>query len=167
MGDFPLMTDSGTFVINGAERVIVSQLVRSPGVYYSFEKDKTGKNLYKSTVIPNRGAWLEYEMDSNDVVYVRIDKNRKIPLTTFIRALGVGTDEEIEEMFGFDERLNQTIIQKEKIIRMVFLNYTRNFVRVNLRRLKAHFHISTIFSSMQRDMISANSVVTSTTKSLA
>ncbi len=113
MGDFPLMTDSGTFVINGAERVIVSQLVRSPGVYYSFEKDKTGKNLYKSTVIPNRGAWLEYEMDSNDVVYVRIDKNRKIPLTTFIRALGVGTDEEIEEMFGSDERLNQTIIQKD------------------------------------------------------
>ncbi|MDD6825764.1 MAG: DNA-directed RNA polymerase subunit beta [Oscillospiraceae bacterium] len=113
MGDFPLMTDSGTFVINGAERVIVSQLVRSPGVYYSFEKDKTGKNLYKSTVIPNRGAWLEYEMDSNDVVYVRIDKNRKIPLTTFIRALGVGTDEEIEELFGFDERLNQTIIQKD------------------------------------------------------
>ena len=113
MGDFPLMTDSGTFVINGAERVIVSQLVRSPGVYYSFEKDKTGKNLYKSTVIPNRGAWLEYEMDSNDVVYVRIDKNRKIPLTTFIRALGIGTDEEIEEMFGFDERLNQTILQKD------------------------------------------------------
>ncbi len=113
MGDFPLMTDSGTFVINGAERVIVSQLVRSPGVYYAFEKDKTGKNLYKSTVIPNRGAWLEYEMDSNDVVYVRIDKNRKIPLTTFIRALGVGTDEEIEELFGFDERLNQTIIQKD------------------------------------------------------
>jgi len=113
MGDFPLMTDSGTFVINGAERVIVSQLVRSPGVYYAFEKDKTGKNLYKSTVIPNRGAWLEYEMDSNDVVYVRIDKNRKIPLTTFIRALGVGTDEEIEDMFGFDERLNQTILQKD------------------------------------------------------
>ncbi|MBQ9982182.1 MAG: DNA-directed RNA polymerase subunit beta [Oscillospiraceae bacterium] len=113
MGDFPLMTDSGTFVINGAERVIVSQLVRSPGVYYSFEKDKTGKNLYKSTVIPNRGAWLEYEMDSNDVIYVRIDKNRKIPLTTFIRALGVSTDEEIEDMFGFDERLNQTIIQKD------------------------------------------------------
>lgn len=113
MGDFPLMTDSGTFVINGAERVIVSQLVRSPGVYYSFEKDKTGKNLYKSTVIPNRGAWLEYEMDSNDVVYVRIDKNRKIPLTTFIRALGVSTDEEIEDMFGYDERLYQTMTQKD------------------------------------------------------
>ena len=113
MGDFPLMTESGTFVINGAERVIVSQLVRSPGVYYAVEKDKTGKDLFKSTVIPNRGAWLEYEMDSNDVIYVRIDKNRKIPLTTFIRALGCGTDPEIEELFGSDERLNQTILQKD------------------------------------------------------
>ena len=113
MGEFPLMTDSGTFVINGAERVIVSQLVRSPGVYYSFEKDKTGKDLFSSTVIPNRGAWLEYEMDSNDVVYVRIDKNRKIPITTFIRALGIGQDEEIVEMFGNDERLMQTILQKD------------------------------------------------------
>ena len=113
MGEFPLMTDSGTFVINGAERVIVSQLVRSPGVYYSSEKDKTGKDLFKTTVIPNRGAWLEYEMDSNDVVYVRIDKNRKIPLTTFIRSLGLGLDEEIEEMFGPDERLSQTILQKD------------------------------------------------------
>ncbi len=114
MGDFPLMTDSGTFVINGAERVIVSQLVRSPGVYYAFEKDKTGKDLFSATVIPNRGAWLEYEMDSNDVVYVRIDKNRKIPLTTFIRALGVGSDEEIYELFGEDERLKQTILQKDQ-----------------------------------------------------
>ena len=114
MGDFPLMTDSGTFVINGAERVIVSQLVRSPGVYYSFDKDKTGKDLFKSTVIPNRGAWLEYEMDSNDVVYVRIDKNRKIPLTTFIRAIGLGTDDEIEEVFGPDERIKQTILQKDQ-----------------------------------------------------
>ncbi len=114
MGDFPLMTDSGTFVINGAERVIVSQLVRSPGVYYAFEKDKTGKDLFSATVIPNRGAWLEYEMDSNDVVYVRIDKNRKIPLTTFIRALGVGSDEEIYELFGADERLKQTILQKDQ-----------------------------------------------------
>ncbi|MBQ9140044.1 MAG: DNA-directed RNA polymerase subunit beta, partial [Ruminococcus sp.] len=111
LGDFPLMTDSGTFVINGAERVIVSQLVRSPGVYYAVEKDKGGKDLFKSTVIPNRGAWLEYEMDSNDVVYVRIDKNRKIPLTTFIRALGCGTNAEIEETFGVDERLSQTILQ--------------------------------------------------------
>ena len=113
MGDFPLMTDSGTFVINGAERVIVSQLVRSPGVYYASEKDRTGKDLFKATVIPNRGAWLEYEMDSNDIVYVRIDKNRKIPITTFIRALGISSDDEITEKFGVDERLNQTILQKD------------------------------------------------------
>ncbi len=116
IGDFPMMTDSGTFVINGAERVIVSQLVRSPGVYYSFDKDKTGKDLFKATVIPNRGAWLEYEMDSNDVVYVRIDKNRKIPLTTFIRSLGLGSNEEIEEVFGVDERLSQTILQKDQTV---------------------------------------------------
>ncbi len=114
MGDFPLMTDSGTFVINGAERVIVSQLVRSPGVYYACDKDKTGKDLFKSTVIPSRGAWLEYEMDSNDVVYVRIDKNRKIPITTFIRAIGIGTNTEIYETFGEDERLIQTIEQKDQ-----------------------------------------------------
>ena len=113
MGDFPVMTPSGTFIINGAERVIVSQLVRSPGVYYSFEKDKTGKDLFKATVIPNRGAWLEYEMDSSDVVYVRIDKNRKIPLTTFIRAIGVSSDEEIFDLFGSDDRLAQTILQKD------------------------------------------------------
>ena len=115
MGDFPKMTDSGTFVINGAERVIVSQLVRSPGVYYAFDKDKTGKDLFKTTVIPNRGAWLEYEMDSNDVVYVRIDKNRKIPLTTFLRAIGeTGTNEEIEAEYGKDERITQTIMQKDQ-----------------------------------------------------
>ena len=113
MGEFPLMTESGTFVINGAERVVVSQLVRSPGVYYAFDKDKTGKDLFRSTVIPSRGAWLECEMDSNDVVYIRIDKNRKIPITTFIRALGVGSDEEIFEMFGDDERIKQTILQKD------------------------------------------------------
>ena len=87
MGDFPLMTESGTFVINGAERVIVSQLVRSPGVYFNDSYDKTGKKLYASTINPNRGAWLEYETDSNDFFYVRIDKNRKIPITTFIRAM--------------------------------------------------------------------------------
>ena len=113
MGDFPLMTPSGTFVINGAERVIVSQLVRSPGVYYAVERDKTGKELFKATVIPNRGAWLEYEMDSNDVVYVRIDKNRKIPITTFIRAIGVGTNDEIDAMFNNDPRLKATIMQKD------------------------------------------------------
>ena len=103
MGDFPLMTDSGTFVINGAERVIVSQLVRSPGVYYASSRDKTGKKLFAATVIPNRGAWLEYETDSNDVFYVRIDKNRKLPITTFIRALGIGTDRgDPRALFGND-----------------------------------------------------------------
>jgi DNA-directed RNA polymerase subunit beta len=109
MGDFPLMTESGTFVINGAERVIVSQLVRSPGVYYKMEYDKTGKELYSTTVIPNRGAWLEYETDANDIFYVRIDKNRKIPVTVFIRALGLGTDEQIRDFFGNDDRMNATI----------------------------------------------------------
>jgi len=109
MGDFPLMTPSGTFVINGAERVIVSQLVRSPGVYYKMDHDKTGKKLYSTTVIPNRGAWLEYETDINDVFYVRIDKNRKLPVTSFIRALGLGTDAEILDYFGDDERIKATI----------------------------------------------------------
>ena len=130
MGDFPLMTESGTFVINGAERVIVSQLVRSPGVYYGMSYDKTGKKLFTSTVIPNRGAWLEYETDANDIFYVRIDKNRKIPVTTFIRALlkiqddkatvtgdgltdKYGTDQEIYEIFGEDERLVKTIQDKD------------------------------------------------------
>ncbi len=109
MGDFPLMTDSGTFVINGSERVIVSQLVRSPGAYFSYEKEaKTGTKLFNSQIIPNRGAWLEYEMDASRYVYVRIDKNRKIPLTTFIRALGCGTDEEMVAKFGPDERLEMT-----------------------------------------------------------
>ena len=97
MGEFPIMTDSGTFVINGAERVIVSQLVRSPGVYFDMTHDKTGIELFSSTINPNRGAWLEYETDINDVYYVRIDKNRKIFITTFIRALGLGTDDEIRE----------------------------------------------------------------------
>ena len=109
MGDFPLMTESGTFVINGAERVIVSQLVRSPGVYYKMEHDKTGKEMFSSTVIPNRGAWLEYENDVNDVFYVHIDKNRKVPITTFIRALGLGTDAEILDYFGDDARIKATI----------------------------------------------------------
>jgi DNA-directed RNA polymerase subunit beta len=109
MGDFPLMTDSGTFVINGAERVIVSQVVRSPGVYYKMDYDKTGKELYSTTVIPNRGAWLEYETDANDVFYVRIDKNRKLPVTVFLRALGLGTDEQLHDFFGDDNRINATI----------------------------------------------------------
>jgi len=108
MGDFPVMTDSGTFVINGAERVIVSQLVRSPGAYFGMEHDKTGKELFNSTIIPNRGAWLEYETDSNDVFYVRIDKNRKIPVTVFLRALGLGSNEEILSMFGEEQKLYAT-----------------------------------------------------------
>ena len=110
MGDFPLMTESGTFVINGAERAIVSQLVRSPGAYFAEKTDeKTGKKLYSSTIIPNRGAWLEYETSANDVLYVRIDKNRKLPITTFMRALGLGTNEQIRALFGEDERLSATL----------------------------------------------------------
>ena len=109
MGDFPLMTEKGTFVINGAERVIVSQLVRSPGVYFSQEMDKSGKRLISSTVIPNRGAWLEYETDSNDVVSVRVDRTRKQPVTVLLRALGFGTDAEIKELLGEDEKLLSTL----------------------------------------------------------
>ncbi|SHF82723.1 DNA-directed RNA polymerase subunit beta [Caldanaerobius fijiensis DSM 17918] len=109
MGDFPLMTENGTFIINGAERVIVTQLVRSPGAYYGVTIDKTGKKLYSATLIPNRGAWLEYETDSNDVISVRIDRTRKMPITVLIRALGFGTDEQIIGLFGEDERLKATI----------------------------------------------------------
>ena len=109
MGDFPLMTEYGTFIINGAERVIVSQLVRSPGVYYEDQIDKAGKHLFATTVIPNRGAWLEYETDSNDVLWVRIDRARKLPITLILRALGYGTDAEIIELLGEDERLMATI----------------------------------------------------------
>ena len=109
MGDFPLMTDAGTFVNNGAERVIVSQLVRSPGVYFGASYDKTGKHLYTATMNPNRGAWLEYETDSNDVFYVRIDKNRKLPVTVLIRALGLSSDAQIREFFGEDERILATL----------------------------------------------------------
>lgn len=106
MGNFPLMTETGTFVINGAERVIVSQLVRSPGIYYGIAHDKIGKRLFSCTVIPNRGAWLEYETDSNDVFYVRVDRTRKVPITVFIRALGVGTNEEILELFGDEPKIH-------------------------------------------------------------
>ena len=105
MGDLPMMTETGTFVINGAERVIVSQLVRSPGIYYAIGHDKIGKRLYSCTVIPNRGAWLEYETDSNDVFYVRVDRTRKVPVTVLIRALGIGTNEEIRELFGDEPKI--------------------------------------------------------------
>ncbi|MCR4650296.1 MAG: DNA-directed RNA polymerase subunit beta [Lachnospiraceae bacterium] len=105
MGDLPLMTETGTFVINGAERVIVSQLVRSPGIYYAISHDKTGKELFSCTVIPNRGAWLEYETDANDVFYVRVDRTRKVPITVLIRALGVGTNDEIRALFGDEPKI--------------------------------------------------------------
>ncbi len=105
MGDLPLMTETGTFVINGAERVIVSQLVRSPGIYYGISHDKIGKRLFSCTVIPNRGAWLEYETDSNDVFYVRVDRTRKVPITVLIRALGVGTNDEIRDLFGDEPKI--------------------------------------------------------------
>ncbi len=108
MGDFPLMTEKGTFIINGAERVIVSQLVRSPGVYYNYTRDKTGKKLYSATVIPNRGAWLEYETDSNDCYWVRVDRTRKLPMTVLVRAMGCGTNQEIIDLFGDEEFLAPT-----------------------------------------------------------
>ena len=109
MGDFPLMTPTGTFIINGAERVIVSQLVRSPGVYYAMSHDKLGKELYTTSVIPNRGAWIEFETDSNNIFYIRLDRTRKIPVTVFIRALGIGTDEEILELFGEEQKIMDSI----------------------------------------------------------
>ncbi|MDL2258842.1 DNA-directed RNA polymerase subunit beta, partial [Eubacteriales bacterium OttesenSCG-928-K08] len=109
MGDFPLMTEQGTFIINGAERVIVSQLVRSPGVYYSKTIDKVGKNLFSTQVIPNRGAWLEYETDSNEVLWVKIDRQRKVHITALLRALGYGTNAQIEDLLGTDERLTATL----------------------------------------------------------
>ena len=109
MGDLPLMTETGTFVINGAERVIVSQLVRSPGIYYAISHDKIGKKLYSCTVIPNRGAWLEYETDSNDVFYVRVDRTRKVPVTVLVRALGIGTNAEIKELFGEEPKILKTL----------------------------------------------------------
>lgn len=109
MGDFPIMTDNGTFIINGAERVIVSQLVRSPGIYYGVDFDKVGKQLFSATVIPNRGAWLEYETDSNDVFYVRVDRTRKVPVTVLIRAFGIGSDEKIKELFGEEAKILATL----------------------------------------------------------
>ncbi len=111
MGDLPLMTDTGSFVINGAERVIVSQLVRSPGIYYGIAHDKVGKKLYSCTVIPNRGAWLEYETDSNDVFFARVDRTRKVPVTVLIRALGIGTNAEIRELFGDEPKIEASILK--------------------------------------------------------
>jgi len=115
MGDMPLMTDTGSFVINGAERVIVSQLVRSPGIYYGIGHDKIGKRLFSSTVIPNRGAWLEYETDSNDVFFVRVDRTRKVPVTVLVRALGVGTNAEIRELFGEEPKIEASIMKDPSV----------------------------------------------------
>lgn len=109
MGDFPLMTEKGTFIYNGAERVIVTQLVRSPGPYYAVTADKSNNSLFSTTIIPNRGAWLEYETDSNEIISVRVDRTRKQPVTTLLRAFGFGTDEEIINTFGPDERLLKTL----------------------------------------------------------
>ena len=118
MGDFPLMTEKGTFIINGAERVVVSQLVRSPSVYYNFEIDKVGKKLYSATVIPNRGAWLEYETDSNDIVYVRVDRTRKLTITTLLRALGYSSNVEIIELLGETEEVLKTLEKDNTKLRM-------------------------------------------------
>ena len=109
MGDFPLMTDTGTFIINGAERVIVSQLVRSPSVYYNSKLDKNGKRAYSATVIPNRGAWLEFETDAKDIMYVRIDRTRKLPVTVLLRALGFSSDAEIIDLLGDDDYIRNTL----------------------------------------------------------
>ena len=156
MGDFPLMTKSGTFVVNGAERVIVSQLVRSPGVYYNVSHDKTGLKLYSGTINPNRGAWLEYETDVNDLFYVRIDKNRKLFITTFVRALGLETDDEIRNFFGHDPRIAATL-EKDEIVNsaeasMEVFRKLRPGEPVTLET--ARQHIDTLFFDPQRYDIS-------------
>ena len=148
MGDFPLMTDSGTFIINGAERVIVSQLVRSPGVYFGKSYDKTGKELFTATLNPNRGAWLEYETDANDVFYVRIDKNRKIPVTVFIRALGLGDDAKIRDFFGEDERIDGHHRKRipPRARKKACWRRTASCVRASLPRWRARPATSTVCS---------------------
>ena len=124
MGDLPLMTDTGSFVINGAERVIVSQIVRSPGIYFDIDHDKIGKELYTSQVIPNRGAWLEYETDSNDIFYVRVDRIGKVPVTVLVRALGYGTNQEILDLFGEEPKIVATL-SKDKT-----RNYTEGMLEL-------------------------------------
>ena len=167
MGTLPLMTDTGTFIINGAERVIVSQLVRSPGIYYGISHDKNGKKLYTCTVIPNRGAWLEYETDSNDVFYVRVDRTRKVPVTVLIRALGVGTNQEIIELFGAmnpRSRLRSRKIRRPIIMR-VSSNCIKKSVPENLwRSIPLSFRCRISFL-MRGDMTWRKSAGTSTTKS--
>lgn len=153
MGDLPIMTVTGTFVINGAERVIVSQLVRSPGIYYAIAHDKLGKRLFSSTVIPNRGAWLEYETDSNDVFYVRVDRTRKVPITVLIRALGVGAMQRLLISSVKSQRSLQ-VLQRihPPTIRKVFLNYTRKSVRVSRLQLRVRRALSMQCSLIREDM---------------
>ena len=153
MGDFPLMTNGGTFVINGAERVIVSQIVRSPGMYYGDEVDKADQHIYSATVIPYRGAWLEYETDLNNVFYVRIDKNRKIPITCLIRALGVASDGQIKELFGDDPLMNATLERDTcKTREESCLRSTASSVRANRPQSRARRAISTRCSSTRAAM---------------
>ena len=145
MGDFPLMTDTGTFIINGAERVVVSQLVRSPGTYFNMQLDKAGKELYSAQIIPNRGAWLEYETDSNDCLWVRIDRARKLPITIILRALGYGTDRELIDLLGEDERLYATIEKGDTNIKTTTDALLEIYRRLKPRaanrgRLKAAMH---------------------------
>ena len=161
MGDLPLMTETGTFVINGAERVIVSQLVRSPGIYYAIDHDKFGKTLYSSTVIPNRGAWLEYETDSNDVFYVHVDRNRKVPITVLIRALGFGTNQEIIDLFGEEPKIMASL-EKD-----VSNSFETGVIELYKRlRPGEPEEVENVCSSMQEDMIWRRLVVISIIRSL-
>lgn len=165
MGDLPLMTATGTFVINGAERVIVSQLVRSPGIYYVIGHDKVGKELYTSQVIPNRGAWLEYETDSNDIFYVRVDRTRKLPVTVLIRALGIGTNAEITELFGEEEKLTATFEKDPSTsYEEGLLELYKKIRRANLLALTVLNQSLQVCSLMQEDMTLQELDVINTTR---
>lgn len=155
MGDFPLMTEKGTFIYNGAERVVVTQLVRSPGPYYDVTVDKSNNKLFSTTIIPNRGAWLEYETDSNEIISVRVDRTRKQPVTTLLRALGFGTNQEIIDIFGEDPRLLKTLEKDtasnyEEGLKEIYKKLRHG---LNRRQWKVRKHCSTLCSSMQSVMI--------------
>lgn len=171
-GDFPIMTEMGTFIINGGERIIVSQLVRSPGVYFNDKVDKNGKVGYGSTVIPNRGAWLELETDSKDIAYTRIDRTRKIPFTTLVRALGFSGDDEIMDIFGDSELVRNTIekdIHKTQQIHVLtkhLKKFTNAFVQVNQKQLIAHVACLSLVSLTHVVMTWQLLVVTKSTKNL-
>ena len=161
MGDFPLMTETGTFVINGAERVIVSQLVRSPSVYFHDKTDKNGKKGFGTTVIPNRGAWLEFEIDAKDVVYCRIDRTRKLPVTVLLRALGFGSDQEIIDLIGDNEYLRNTL-EKDNTEAQTkrCLKFMSVFVQASRQQLKVRKVCCTHVSSTQNAMTQLMQVVT-------